>query len=386
MTARTFLTIPVLFFFLSCTSVFKNRAPNSIIDRRPIPLDAHQHYVPNSDGFLEAPNECITDLFDIKFWEEMRSQVKDVSKIEAFEEDYPKPILGEIKESCSSDFPTTQEILTQKRLQHTLLISQAFTVEEYKDGVGMHDWAKIQNVEAINNHVSEISLENPDKISGLCGLNYSWSNDRYQKEISACEKMRGLVGYKFYWDSNVDSTSPRAVENLNYFFNAVKGKKRVVLWHLDFPSNKESSFKNVQDYLQFEPVLTRFKALTSWAIQNPDIYFIFAHGFYSPDLIMGLFQFGNSTLSHAHNVYFDLSAADTNLSKIEMEKLISVARRIGIWRFLFGTDGAKIEIAYAMYRNRFGFDESETEKVVFQNGQHFLRNVIFPIKTERLNQ
>ena len=188
--------------------------------------------------------------------------------------------------------------------------------------------------------------------------------------------MSGLIGYKFYWDATVESTSPSALKNLNYFFNAMKGKKRIVLWHFDFPAIKGSIERS-------EAVLTRFKALKAWTAKNPNIYFIFAHGFYSPDLVWGLFQFENWALLHSHNIFFDLSASNSYLKKDEMLKVAEVARRVGIWRFLFGTDGVEIEKSYAMYRDKFGFNEAEVEQVVYKNGHNFLKKVIEPIKVER---
>jgi hypothetical protein len=63
----------------------------------------------------------------------------------------------------------------------------------------------------------------------------------------------------------------------------------------------------------------------------------------------------------------------------------SVARQVGIWRFLFGTDGVDVRSAYSMYKNQFGFDENEAKQVIFKNGHDFLIKVIWPIKQEKQN-
>ena len=71
------LLFPML-LLCSCTSI--SRTPSATDKAVPeidqvIPLDSHQHYVPNSDGFLGAKPECEYNEWDLKFWEDQKDEV-----------------------------------------------------------------------------------------------------------------------------------------------------------------------------------------------------------------------------------------------------------------------------------------------------------------------
>lgn len=372
------------------------RRPNSIsgMTIEPIPIDVHQHYVPSSDGFLGTKPACEVIQQDVEFWELQKTERLKKFKLtgEDYNQMFPRPVLGQMKPYCKPDFPSIVEILENQILEHTLLISQTFEISEDVNP-NSYQWEKPEYITAINQHVSNLASQNSDKLSGLCGLNYSWSEHRYATEVQNCLEMKGLVGFKFYWNDELDSLEKLAQKNLNNFFMKLKGKKRIVLWHVDLPMEEEIESHKKKFIYEFKnksikEILTdsgKVNNLVYWIVNNPNIIFIFAHGFYSTTMIEALFANLEQNNHQVDNVYFDLSATSMYMNAGQQLNIAPVARNIGLHRFLFGTDGIDPIVGYKVYRDRYGFKQNEFEQIVYKNGLHFLDKVIYPIKNEVKN-
>ncbi len=195
----------------------------------------------------------------------------------------------------------------------------------------------IRRVKKENDLLAEYAQQFPNRISGFYGLNPLESFSF--KEMKRCHEELNLRGLKMHFHgSRVSMRNPKHIKKITKFFEYAAANNIPILLHF---KNSLKDFGAGDAQLFIENILD----------QIPPVQLIFAHmggdgGFtQQTKAVLASFAdyFDSSSQSKKHQIYFELSGIVVykNMGypgKAPYEDLVSLIRRIGLEKVLFGSD------------------------------------------------
>jgi predicted TIM-barrel fold metal-dependent hydrolase len=191
-----------------------------------------------------------------------------------------------------------------------------------------------EKVKAENNWIAEQVARFPDRLVGFCSFNPL--KDYALAELSRCAKMPQIKGLKFHFEnSGVDLRKPDHLEKIRRVFKAANDARLPIVAHIATPETRQTEVTARESSMIF---------LNQVLPVAPDIEIQLAHiagsGAFDPVNEAAFTVFADSISSgdkRTKNLYFDLGGIS---DKGAADRLVIAMRKVGLKRFLFGSDRA----------------------------------------------
>ena len=192
-----------------------------------------------------------------------------------------------------------------------------------------------EKVKAENNWIAEQVARFPDRWVGFCS--FDPLKDYALAELSRCSKMPQIKGLKLHFEnSGVNLRKPDHLEKIRRVFKAANDARMPIVAHIATPETRKSEVAARESSMIF---LNQILPIA------PDIDIQLAHlagsGAFDPINEAAFTVFADSISSgdnRTKNLYFDFSGG--NIEKGAADRLVIAMRKVGLKRFLFGSDRA----------------------------------------------
>jgi predicted TIM-barrel fold metal-dependent hydrolase len=192
-----------------------------------------------------------------------------------------------------------------------------------------------EKVKAENNWIAEQVARFPDRLVGFCS--FGSLKDYALAELSRCAKMPQIKGLKLHFEnSGVDLRKPDHLEKIRQVFRAANDARLPIVAHIPTAETRKSEVAARESSMIF---------LNQVLPVAPDIEIQLAHlagsGAFDPINEAAFTVFADSISSgdkRTKNLYFDISGG--NIEKGAADRLVIAMRKVGLKRFLFGSDRA----------------------------------------------
>jgi predicted TIM-barrel fold metal-dependent hydrolase len=219
--------------------------------------------------------------------------------------------------------------LDKAGIKRGVILSTAFI---FGWGAGELRPGEYEKVKAENNWIAEQVARFPDRLVGFCAFNPL--KNYALAEVSRCAKMPQIKGLKFHFeDSNVDLRKPDHLEKIRQVFKAANDARLAIVAHIATAETKKTEMTGKESSTIF---------LNQVLPVAPDIKIQLAHeagsGSFEPASEAAFMVFADAISSgdkRTNNLYFDLGGIS---DKEAAARLVKAMRRVGIKRFLFGSD------------------------------------------------
>jgi len=189
-----------------------------------------------------------------------------------------------------------------------------------------------EKVKAENNWIAEQVARFPDRLVGFCS--FDPLKDYALAELSRCAKIPQFKGLKLHFENSaVDLRKPDHLEKVRRVFKAANDARLPIVVHISTAETRKTEITAKESSTIF---------LDQVLPVAPDIDIQLAHlagsGGFDPINVAAFTVFEDAILSgdkRTKNLYFDLAEVS---NKESAARLVKEMRRVGLKRFLFGSD------------------------------------------------